>query len=238
MKKILISLLLFILSFNGLAFANTQIHSPNGFEGQLFGSTLALYGTKDGKSRFICTIEPFEKIKGGYHLVTAGHCVQMTPSGMTFSVADDIGGPLSPVTVMKAYMGSGFDFAEFEFKTTKKYYVFSFGDERNSHIGDMVINPNFALGVGKQIGVGAISSDILPSSDKCEIEDCAGTFLIQTFGAGGASGSAVLSAKTHKVIGIMIYGFYEQIGFGIEPISKFKEFLKMPNQIHPVSELD
>lgn len=214
-----------------------SMKAPRGFAGQLWTSTLALYGTKDGDTRFLCTAEPFEKIAGGYHLISAGHCVQLVPEGVEFSVAEEIGGPTTPVRVMKAYMGDGLDFAEFELKTDRKYTPFVLGDEHDSRVGDKIINPNFALGFGKQLSFGNVSSNILIASAKCPLHECSGSFLVQTYGEGGSSGSAVVSLKTHKVIGLIDWSYAKgNIGFGIQPISTFYTFLKGPNQPHPDSE--
>jgi hypothetical protein len=157
------------------------------------------------------------------------------PEGVEFSVAEEIGGPTTPVKVMKAYMGDGLDFAEFELKTDRKYTPFVLGDEHDSRIGDQIVNPNFALGVGKQLSFGTVSSNTLIASAKCPPHECSGSFFVQTYGAGGSSGSAVVSLKTHQVIGLVDWSYGKgNIGFGIQPISTFYKFLAGPNQPHPI----
>ena len=223
----------------GFILANGGPRAPQGFTGKLYASTLALYGTKGGVTKFLCTAEPFERISGGYHLMSAGHCVQMVPADVQFSVADDIGGKLTPVTMLKAYLGDGIDFSEFELKTSEQYSLFVLGNEHDSHVGDRTINVNFSVGIAKQVSYGHIASASIPASDKCTggTINCTGNFMVQEFGAGGASGSAVVSEKTHQVIGLVTWGVSgETVGAGVEPISAFAAFLAGPTQPHPADE--
>ena len=240
MKRLLVVALILVLAGISLGATSTRvpqaIRAPQGFAGTLFSGTLALYVTQGTHTRFICTAEPFEKILGGYRLISAGHCVQLVPADVKFFVADEISGPLTPVTMIKAHLGDGMDFSEFELSTSRTYPIFELGDERDSRVGDAVINSNFAAGVVKQLSFGTISSGTIPLSPKCEIDDCAGDFLVQLYGAGGSSGSAVVSERTHKVIGLVVIGFGSQIGFAVEPISKFSQFLAQPSQPHPDDE--
>ena len=223
----------------GFILTNGGPRAPRGFAGKLYASTLALYGTKSGVTKFLCTAEPFERISGGYHLMSAGHCVQMVPADVQFSVADNIGGKRTPVTVLKAYMGEGIDFSEFELKTKEQYSIFVLGNEHASHVGDQTINVNFSVGIAKQISYGHIASASIPASDACTggTIDCTGDFMVQEFDAGGASGSAVVSEKTHQVIGLVTWGVSgETVGAGVEPISAFAAFLAGPTQPHPADE--
>lgn len=61
---------------------------------------------------------------------------------------------------------------------------------------------------------------------------------MQVSDTGGASGSAVVSVKTHQVIGLVVWRLDEPIGIGVEPISRFYKFLAGPTQIHPAIEED
>ena len=231
MKRILAVILSVVMT--ALPMNADTIHPPKGFIGKLYTGTLALYVEEDGKSEFLCTAWPFEKISGGYNLISAGHCIQEMDQNVSFFVSEVIGGPLTPVIVRKVYEGDGIDVSEFELKTTKNYFVFPLGDENSLRIGDKVINPNFSLGLAKQLSVGIVSSGPLIKSEYCS-SPCVGDFIIQTYAANGSSGSAVISEKTHKVVGILIFGFNDEIGYGIEPVSKIRKFLAGPNQPHPL----
>jgi hypothetical protein len=234
MKRILILALLFFALFGAFPARSQIIKPPKGFSGKLWAGTMALYGSLGQRpARMICTTTPIEKIKGGYQLLSAGHCVQAIPDGVQFFVADEVGGPLTPVTLIKAYFGGALDFSIFELKTTKKYPVFELGTESDLHIGDRTLNPNFSAALGKQLSVGRVSSMRLGKSPNCPDEGCLGRFLVQEDAAPGASGSAVFSAKTHKIVGLAVYQFDDQVGFAVEPISLFAKFLAGPNQPHP-----
>ena len=229
-RSLLIILFLILTAFSCSA---QSPQPPAGFEGDAYNATLALYGTFHGVTHFVCTIQPYEKIPGGYHLISAGHCVQKIPAGMQFSVANQIGGPLTPVTMLKAYFGGGLDFSEFELKTDAVYTVLELGTETEEYVGAPIINVNFAAGLVKQFGFGFIASERMPESEHCDIDTCVGDYMVQIYGTGGSSGSAVISARTHKIIGITVGSFGVPIGLGVEPISWFKKFLAGPNQPHP-----
>ena len=239
-SAVVLALVLALLSFG--AQANT-IRAPRGFDGEMWNSTLALYGTMGDTTHFLCTAEVIGDKEVGhgmhvYRLLSAGHCVQLPPAGLQFSVADNVGGPRTSVILVKAYMKADIDMALFDLITTKHYDVMEFGDDTDLQVGDEVINPNFAAGLGKQLSRGDISSGVLIPSERCD-EGCAGYFLAQIFGTGGASGSAVISARTHKIIGLVIWQAPNgNIGLGIEPISKFYAFMAGPNQPHPFADED
>jgi hypothetical protein len=237
MKKLLAFIFTIVLAVATLA---SSINPPTGWMGQMWGSTLALYGTKGSTTHFLCTAEPIEKIDGGYRLLTAGHCVQETPAGLQFSVAEEIGGVRTPITLVKARLEAPIDFAIFDLKTTKTYTVFPLGDESELQVGDNTINPNFALGIGKQLSPGVVSAlPLVPSEGCTPTEGCVGDFMVQEYAGPGTSGSAVLSVKTHKVVGLLVWEFGQgNVGLGVEPISQFAAFMAGPNQPHPTADTE
>jgi hypothetical protein len=214
-----------------LVFATTAlagpIKPPRGYDGQLYKGTFELYATLGQITHADCTATPFERIPGGYLLITAGHCVKLAPAGVMFSVAEDINGVLRPVTLLRAVYEGNIDFSEFEFKTDKKYPIVTLGDEYGSRVGDHVVNPNIAMALGKQISHGVISSEQLQRSTPCPM-GCFDNFLVQMYDGRGASGSVVISEKTREVIGIVVYEFGSPVGFSVEPISRFYRFLQTP----------
>lgn len=238
MKKIFAFVLSLILALSVLA---GPIAPPKGFEGKVWNSTLALYATLQTPNRtvthFDCTAEPIEKIPGGYLLMSAGHCVQEIPDHMQFSVAEEISGPRTNVKLVKAYEGDGIDFAVFTLKTTKTYPIFAMDFHSDVRIGDKIVIGNFTEGVAKQLSRGVVASQIIPKSEDCKsAETCADHFMVQAYGGPGASGSAVISVRTHKIIGLAVYGFDGTLGFGVEPISRFNTFTLGPNQPHPAED--
>lgn len=230
MKRYLIAVVLFLLA--GLALSADSFKSPKGFVGKLWDGTFALYSVEGEAGSFACTAEIIGKSKDGYVLLSAGHCVA---EGGDFAVSENIDSPLLPVTVIKSYRGvekDNVDFALLDLKTTKKYPVMQIGNDDDLRIGDSVIDVHFSLGFAKQLSYGRISSKPLTPSYRCTIKDsgCLGDFMVQDFATKGASGSAVISAKTHQVIGILVSQFDEGLGTVIEPISNFVKFTAGPNQ--------
>ncbi len=239
MKRALALVLTIALAFLG---ATATIQPPKGFDGGVWNSTLALYGTKDTSTHFLCTTEIIKKSpvttlptpavrQWQYELLSAGHCVQLIPDGVQFSVSDEIDGPRTNVVVVKAhYDEDGLDFSLFRFISTKEYPVMSLGSEDGEAVGNAVIVPNFSLGTAKQLSHGVIGSQNLAN----------GYFVVQGLAGPGASGSAVISARTHQIIGILVIGLGEGgfTGFGVEPISAFQKFLDAPVQPHPVAPKD
>lgn len=234
MKKLLAVVLALALSVSTFA---GVIGAPRGYAGKLFAGTFALYGTFGNKT-VVCTATPYAHDKSVYQLITAGHCVQQVPSTAKFYVAEEIGGVRTPVTLVKARYEGNMDFAQFTLETTKKYPIVSLGDEHSSHVGDKILNPNFALGLTKQLSHGLISSEMVQKNFECG-DACEGDFLVQMYGGSGSSGSVIVSEKSRKVIGICIAEATRgNVGLFIEPISRFYEFLSLPGQAHPQDEAE
>lgn len=238
MKKFLITVLAALLLSLPIS---SSIGEPRGFLGTVFSNTVALYATLDNKNHFDCTASIYDQVPNKNHndylLITAGHCVQDIPASVVFSIADQIGGKLVPVTLLKAREddATAMDFAQFELITDKTYPIISLGDESTLRVGDKVINVNFARGIGKQISLGYVSTQNLISTTECP-DECVDGFMVQIYGGNGSSGSAVISKKTHKIVGIVVSGFDQNIGLGAEPISRFQTFLQEPTQAHPPEE--
>lgn len=235
LKRILLSLAAAVLAVS--SFANLpvlpHIRSPrDSFERKMMDATFVLYAHKGLQSRPVCTAEAYAPRPDGYELLTAGHCIKDVNAD-SYSVREQVGAALDmPVTVYKAIENSQFDFAVLDLKTTRQYPTMDLGTIDGEAIGDSVINPNFAMAMVKQLSRGSISSDIIPESGQGEPS----VFLCQLFSWNGASGSAVVDVRTHKVIGVLIYRFIDNhgvpqpanIGAGIEPIDRFYAFMNAP----------
>lgn len=233
MKRVLALILALILSLP-LVVKATSIQPPKGFEGDAFKATMLLHGIYKGQDRGFCTVAAYEAVPGGYYLVGAGHCVGNS-SAWTYAVSDDVNQPATPVTVVKYEFDKKFDFAIFEMKTNKVYPIILLGTTDGVFIGDDVINPNFSLALSKQLSLGKVSSSTVPP----DMSGSADEFLVQIFGSGGSSGSPVISAATHKIIGLVTEQFADQndvtatIGMGVESIDNFQAFLNAPVVVVP-----
>lgn len=222
---------LFLLAVSVCSASAQTIKPPRGFEGKLAKATFSLYGHLPGSPRehFLCTATAYEKIKGGYRLISAGHCVQDSPAGALFEVSEIVGGPLVPVHLVKSRDEGVIDFSVFELISVKKYPVISLGTTSGLRVGDKVVDVHFSEGAAKQVSDGKVASQLMDSPEKCG--SCPGRYLVQIFAGPGASGSAIVLKKNHKIIAILRGGFESNIGAIVTPISNFQEFLSKPDQV-------
>ena len=228
MKKAWIALLL-ILSFGFLGTMRADIQPVHGgFYQKAIHATFALYAQRSVTKpkimivkHFICTATAIEKTKRGYLLLSAGHCIADTPSDVTYAVAEEVNGPLMAVSNVTARENESEDISLFYFHTLTKYPVIQLGDESVNRIGDAVVNPNFTGGLVKQLSFGRIASVGLGAGTDCD--SCIGEFLVDNFAGPGASGSAMISLRSHKIIGIDITA--TPGGTGVEPASIIKKAL-------------
>jgi Trypsin-like peptidase domain len=230
MKQLVLAILLFVLL---VLPATAQVQQARGFDKQVMDATFVLYGQRDDPishkhyQPFLCTAFIFQQDATGYLLMSAGHCVDGSPVDGTFAVAEQMGGPVTAVTAVSARLTAVDDYAVFHLTTTKKYPVLELGDDAQSYVGEETINPNFAFGLVKQVAHGVISSQVITVPDECSL--CANQFAIHEQAGPGASGSPVISATTHKVIGLLRTTL-DSAGFGVEPISVVKAAMLAPNQ--------
>jgi hypothetical protein len=203
-------------------------------------ASLALYATLPGTNgekdvtHFLCTTTVIDKTNDTYKLLTAGHCVtgDGLPENLKFFVTEDIADNpvLQPVTVVRAENGSKYDFAILELKSAKEYPVVKVA-VRVPEVEDKVYDVNFSLGIGKQVALGVVATDVLPtegSEKDCDI--CKGRYMVHIFAAGGASGSAIVDEKTNEIVGVGEFGFPSNtMGLGCETTTSLAEWLTLPS---------
>src|SRR5579859_244119 len=224
MRRVLSVLLAMVLSV-APAFANVK--DLKGFDKKVYDGDLALYASSHDlgiRDRFICTVQVISKAGDrGYYLLGAGHCTPANPDlpkDMEFSVAEDINGSLTLVTLLQSAMNEPLDYAEYYLRTDKKYPVTPLGDEGDARIGDQTIDVNFSLALGKFASNGRVSSKVAQSGEM------KGFFGVDEFDSHGASGSSVVDKRTKKVIGIVIAGVDgATVSTWVEPISVIKKEL-------------
>jgi hypothetical protein len=229
MKPILATLLLLLASVSLSSAA--VIKPPQGFDGKVYAATQALYGSSASveiKDRFICTVTAFRKVTGGYLLIGAGHCTSANPdlpADLTFSVSSNLGESTSPVTLLQSAMAGAADYAVYFYPTAKKIPTIALCDDCSARVGDKTVDVNFSLGVGKFVGKGVIDSVILNG-------DLEGFFGVEMFGTHGASGSAVVSKKSHRILGLLIAGFDgATMPVMIEPIVSIKASIEQASTL-------
>jgi hypothetical protein len=186
-------------------------------------ATFALYVKDDvSPARFECTATAFQRVDGGYYLLTAGHCIEQAPDAQ-YSVSEQIGMPREEVRVVKYFRDDLLDFAVIQFLTPKKYPVIPLG--RDQVVGVQIMNPNFSFGLVKQVSIGMFSSVQMSHVQDCE--SCEGKSLVQIFGGPGASGSAVIA--NGKIVAVVTALLEDMnVGLVVTPISRYPAFLAAP----------
>lgn len=229
--KILLNIGIAVALLASAAFADIQ-PARSAFDRKVATATFLLYGNGqlDDTKYPLCTATAFEQTKGGYHLLTASHCVMPpdVPNGTMFAVTEDItDSPVfQSVTVLQKGSPDGYDFAILDLKTDKKYPVVPLGDESTAHIGEPIVVVGFSGIVAKQTTYGTISSGIMTTTgDEGECSACKGRFTIQMNGGPGLSGAAAISEKSHTIVGI-VRGGYSTIGTFVTPISQLAKLRK------------
>jgi len=222
--------------FHSITNRNSIKEPADKLTADLYKATFALYGTQTwgnkSETRFLCTATIYQKTPDGYLLLSAGHCVKgkSLPKNLTFSVAEDESQTRFSVTVVKSILdrSTNMDFTVFEWKTAREYPVFNLDIPMNAAVGDDVIIVHFSSELGKQLSDGKIASQIFTDeSSWCDI--CRDNFYITMTNMGpGSSGSAVVSKKTGKIVGITV-GTADSTMI-IEPISRFSVFVVTPEK--------
>ena len=230
LSKVVRSIALAVAMLLVPAVACANVKEPKGFDKKVYDSSFALYGSSamaGVQDRFLCTVTAYQKVEGGYLLIGAGHCTGANvelPPDLTFAVRTDLGATRYPVVLLKSVMAEPLDYAVYFLPTTAKYPMVALGNESKDRIKDKTVDVNFSLGVAKIVSYGIISSVVI--SKPGAHEDITGFFLVTQFDSHGASGSSVVSEKTHKVIGLVIAGWDgETMPSVVEPISSVEKEL-------------
>lgn len=188
-----------------------DVKPPKGFDKKVFDASLALLATSESAGvntpKFICTVTAYQKVDGGYLLIGAGHCTPLNselPEDMKFYVSRDLDSAPIPVQQVVGELADdeSVDFFVFYLPTKEKYQTISLGDDSDLRVGDKTVDVNYSLGAEKITSPGVIVSqeDLGKRLPK-------GYFLVQQFDSHGASGSAVVSEKSHKIVGLVIAGW-------------------------------
>lgn len=172
------------------------------------------------KSKAICTATVIRH-QGDVNLaLTAGHCIdqELRKSNMYY-VSDLIENEpvLRHAKVLKAENDDRYDYALISFTSGKDYPAVPLNDptDGSPEIGTQLLNVNFSYGLGKQIVQGVVTSGVL------DIEELKKRYLTTLQTGPGSSGSAVIDAKTGKIVGVLELGFpRSSMGAGVIPTGK------------------
>ena len=178
---------------------------------ETFFGLLDFWGCKF-KSRFTCTATVVGKDgRGNYVGLTAGHCFsydQMDKLKIKYYVSDslDENPVLNEISLVKFESDARYDYATFTFRSLRDYPVVEIlrDGEAFPSIGTPVLNANFSLGVVKQVAEGKVVSKEIQNGGGAHCDhQCGGRYFVSIGIGPGASGSAVVDAKTHKIIGMV-----------------------------------
>ena len=125
------------------------------------------------------------------------------------------------------YRHKGDDFALFHVDTDKKFPVVPIG--KDPQVLDQVVNVASPLGLGKQVMLGSISSNVLNRPVIEEDINWEGVLLLQMFGVdGGSSGSSLICVDQKAVCGFVV-GSVNKSSMTAMPVSRFVKFREQLN---------
>lgn len=184
---------------------------------KLSESVVILYRqTEAGSMQMVCTATVFENIGDEARLLTAAHCLMRFKDdgkptldrAPMFASLDEPDNKTFVRVTGEGYgsMATGNDFAVLRARFGRQLPVVALGDESSERAGSAVVHVSAPYGIGKALFTGAIA---LPKIDRPLLDDDRqinwwGAMLIQGVAAGGASGSAIVSQSTGKIIGILV----------------------------------
>ena len=200
----------------------------------LYSATGLLYGQDEaGTMQMRCTVTAIQKDDTGYIFVTAAHCAcnddsdkhTVSPEKTYFfitadeSVSKDF---MRATPVGCGYRHRGDDFALFHVDTTKNFPMVDIG--KDPEVLDEVVNVASPLGLGKQVMLGNISSNVLNRPVISDDINWEGVLLLQMFGVdGGSSGSSLVCVDQRAICGFIV-GSIDKSSMTAMPVSRFVKF--------------
>jgi hypothetical protein len=197
---------------------------------RLSASVGALYALEQGGTmRFLCSATAVAREDNKTVILTAGHCVQ---KGVSYLITFG-GNQFHPLSVwqiphyeigkaVRAYGEPETDMALFLMENGDMPIV-ELDDGSEMVAGEKLAMVGFPLGIAKISYEGTVAGHMnRPGANNH------GYMLMQIFGAPGSSGSAVVAAKTGKIVAILVAGKRGDAGLPVifgTPIS-YKKYLK------------
>lgn len=171
----------------------------------------ALYSRNmGGDLTFKCTVTAVDKQNGSTVFLTAYHCVSkdvahlITLDGRQFYAARVWKIPHDKLDAQKyprRYGEPETDMALFLVDKALDITTIPLGDDKGIEAGTQILVVGFPLGISKINYEGIIAGRLeQPGSDQD------GYLMLQSFGAPGSSGSAVINGETNTVIGVLVSG--------------------------------
>lgn len=134
--------------------------------------------------------------------LSAGHCINWDKE-KNYYVSETIDDEpvLHNIQIIKSENDNRYDFVVFTFRSAKELPIVNLNhpDAGQPLVGTAVLNTNFALGIGKEHLEGKVVSEQL-SETRLGMK----TRYLVSIGVGpGASGSPVVDAQTHEIVGLV-----------------------------------
>jgi Trypsin-like peptidase domain len=188
----------------------------------------------------ICTGTVIRREETTYLGVSTGHCVvpELYNKGYEYYVSDTVGDNpvLNKITIMKWDNSDRYDYLVFMFHSLRARPAIDMAgkDEDIPAIGTEVLNANFSLGIVKQVTEGKVLSGRI-TADRTDNKYMAGRYFVSIGIGPGASGSAVVDKKTHKIVGLVEAVFRgTQMATVVVPMGKtFYDFVDDDSAVPP-----
>jgi len=157
-------------------------------------------------SKFICSATVVDQVnEHTFAGLSAGHCFDKPlDAKFDYYVADDIATHpvLHKINLVKHEDDDQYDYALFEFHSSRDYPSIPVNLESLPPIGKHVICVNFGEGVAKATVEGEVASAYLPQTDPKD-KIVIGRYLVDLAVGPGASGSAIVDADTGEIVGLV-----------------------------------
>lgn len=150
------------------------------------------------KSKFICTATVVDRDDDEYFALTAGHCIEGKEDYYIGDTVEDKP-VLRKVEVIKHESDDRYDYAFLTFHSFKSFPSIGMNEVEGDipAIGTSILNVNFSLGLAK----GFLDGKVV--SEKLYGEGLKNRYLVSIGVGPGASGSAVVDAESHKIVGLV-----------------------------------
>lgn len=175
-------------------------------DGGFFGP-LDVWGC-EFQTHFTCTATVIKNsAPTQYAAITAGHCFDYTvmAKGWDYYIGDEISEHpvLNKLKIVKFDYSDRYDYAIVEFLSLNQYPVIAYDLKGGiPELGTEVLNANFSLGIAKQVEDGKVLSGAI-NNHIPEQERIQGRYFVRVGIGPGASGSAIVNAQTHQIVGLV-----------------------------------
>jgi Trypsin-like peptidase domain len=158
------------------------------------------------EEKFTCTATVIGEISDNQYIaITAGHCFDWKEEDKYYVADSTVGKPvMHKATLLKFENDDRYDYGVLAFKSMRDYapIAVATSEAQVPSIGTEVINVNFSYGIVKEYAEGKIVSEQIQGDAGGRCEVCKGRYLVSIGMGPGASGSAVVDAHTHEIVGI------------------------------------